>query len=139
MTQISAYLNFSGNCREAMTFYQECLGGELKLQTVEESPVANQMPPEARKSILHSTLALGNSVLMGSDMAGPDGVIRGNAISLTLQCSSEQEILRFFSKLSAGGKITHPLQEEFWGATFGQLTDKFGINWLLNYQKRPLV
>lgn len=139
MTQINAYLNFNGNCREAMTFYKECLGGELKLQTVEESPVANQMPPEAGKTILHSTLVIGNSVLMGSDMAGPNGLTRGNAISLTLECGSEAEILKFFSRLSAGGKITHPLQEEFWGATFGHLTDKFGINWLLNYQKKPLV
>lgn len=139
MTHINAYLNFGGNCREAMTFYKDCLGGELKLQTVGESPAANQMPPEAGNSILHSTLAVGNSVLMGSDMMGPNGLIGGNSISLTLECGSEEEIQTFFSKLSSGGKIRQPLQDQFWGATFGHLTDKFGINWLLNYQKKPLA
>ncbi len=136
MTQINAYLHFSGNCREAMTFYKDCLGGELSLQNIEGSPVADQMPADARQGILHSTLTNSTLVLMASDMVqGP--VVRGNSVSLSLDCSSEEEIHRLFAALSSGGTITCPLEESFWGATFGVLTDKYGISWLLNHDKSP--
>lgn len=133
MAHIDAYLRFNGNCREAMSFYQECLGGELTMQTVGESPLANQMPPEMQHHILHATLIKDRLVLLGSDMVGPEGLIKGNTISLSLNCGSEQEIKTFFSNLSSGGQVTHPLETAFWGATFGDLTDKYDISWLLSY------
>ena len=133
-TQVNAYLNFNGNCREAMTFYRECLGGELVLQKVSESPMAAQMPSEAGANILHSTLHSDNIVLMGSDMIG-SGLTRGNSIHLCLNCSGDEEIHSFFDKLSTGGKIKTPLHQTFWGATYGELTDKFGIEWMFNYVK----
>jgi len=135
MTQINAYLGFNGNCREAMTFYQECLGGELTLQTVAESPLADQMPAESGKDILHSTLTKGDLVLMATDMRRGERV-NGNTISLALLCSSEEEINSFFSRLSAGGQVIEPLGPQFWGGTFGVLTDKFDRNWMLNYEKQ---
>lgn len=135
MKQFSAYLRFNGNCREAMTFYRECLGGELTLQTVGESPIAKQMPPEAHQSIMHSTLVRDRMVLQGSDMMEPGGRVNGNAIALSIDCSSEEEIQSFFAKLSVGGKISYPLHTEFWGATFGILTDKFGNEWMVNFEK----
>ncbi|MDP9230730.1 MAG: VOC family protein [Bacteroidota bacterium] len=135
MTQINAYLNFNGNCREAMNFYKECLGGELALQTVEGSPIEAQCPAAMKHQILHASLMNDGLILMGSDMQGPEGFIKGNTIALSLNCSSEEEINTFFSKLSQDGKITHALTEQFWGATFGVLTDKFGIRWMLNYDK----
>ena len=67
MIQINAYLTFNGNCREAMTFYQKCLGGELYLQTIGESPMAAQMPPQMKDSILHSTLTNGEAIIMATD------------------------------------------------------------------------
>jgi PhnB protein len=134
MTQIYAYLAFSGNCREAMTFYQECLGGELFLQTVEDTPVAEQMPPQAGQNIMHSTLTHGSLVLHGSDMMHGEPV-EGNTIYLSLNCSSEAEIHQFFTSLSAGGQVTLPLADQFWGATFGTLTDQYGKGWMLNYDK----
>ncbi len=135
MTQINAYINFNGNCREAMNFYKECLGGELALQTVEGSPIEAQCPAAMKHQILHASLMNDGLILMGSDMQGPEGFIKGNTIALSLNCSSEEEINTFFSKLSQDGKITHALTEQFWGATFGVLTDKFGIRWMLNYDK----
>src|SRR5688572_8621698 len=135
MTQINAYLNFNGNCHEAMTFYKECLGGELTVQTVEGSPIETQCPPAMKHQVLHASLLKDSLVLMASDMTGPDGFIKGNTISLSLNCSSEKEIETFFTKLSSGGQITHPLEKEFWGATFGVLTDKYGIRWMLNYDQ----
>jgi PhnB protein len=135
MTQINAYINFDGNCREAMTFYKDCLGGELNMQTVEGSPIEAQCPPEMKQQILHASLTKDDLVIMGSDMQEPGGFTKGNNIALSLSCSSEEEIKTFFSKLSEGGKISHNLMQSFWGATFGVLTDKYGIRWMLNYDK----
>lgn len=138
MTQINSYLTFNGNCREAMTFYKECFGGELVIQTIGESPMAADMPERMRKSILHSTLTRGELVLMGSDIVSEQGLVKGNSVSLMLNCSSEKEIKNCYKKLSAGGNATHPLETTVWGALFGDLVDKFGNHWLLNYQTEPV-
>lgn len=135
MTQINSYLTFNGNCREAMTFYKECLGGELSFQTVGESPLSEKMPERMKNCILHSTLSKGALVLMGSDLVSEKGLIQGNSVSLSLNCRSEEEIKDFYAKLSAGGTANHPLEESFWGALFGDLTDKFGNHWILNCTK----
>jgi PhnB protein len=135
MTQIIAYLTFNGNCREAMTFYQDCLGGELTLQTIGESPMADKMPPEMKPCILHATLVKDGLSLLASDMVGPQGLIRGNAVSLMLHCDSEAAIRTTYTLLSAGGQSTHPLENTFWGAIFGGLTDKFGNHWLLHFDQ----
>lgn len=135
MTQINAYVGFNGRCREAMTFYKQCLGGELTLQTFGESPMAAQCPAGMKDQILHSSLAKDGLLLMGSDMVGPDGFTQGNNIALSVNCSSEEEINTFFSKLSEGGKVIDGLKTQFWGAIFGVITDRFGINWMFNYDK----
>lgn len=129
MPQLNPYLRFNGNCREAMTFYQSCLGGELTLQTVGESPMAGQMPPAMQDKVMHSVLAKDGIVVMASDMTGPDGVKIGDAISLAVMGSSKAEIEPIFAKLSVGGNVLHPLTEEYFG-TFGDLVDKFGIGWM---------
>jgi PhnB protein len=129
MTQINPYLTFNGNCREAMTFYNECFGGELSLMAVEDSPMADQWPAEAQKNILHASLVKDQLTLLASDMAGKEPV-RGNTISLALTCSTEEEIKTYFNNLSNGGHVTHPLHTFFDGA-IGALTDKFGMNWVL--------
>jgi len=135
MSAIHSYLTFNGNCREAMTFYQQCLGGELVFQTIGTSPLSEKLPKKMKDLILHSTLTNGNLILMGSDMAPETGLTRGNAVSLVLNSGSKKEIKDWYKKLSAGGQATHPLQPNFWGALFGGLTDKFGNHWLLNYTK----
>ena len=118
-----------------MTFYKDCLGGELSLQTIGESPMADKMPQQMRDCILHSTLTKGALVLMASDMVAEEGLKKGNAVSLMLNCSSEEEIKKTYASLSAGGKATHPLEDTFWGAVFGDLTDRFGNHWLLHFDK----
>ncbi len=135
MTQINSYLTFNGNCREAMNFYNNCLGGELTLQTIGESPLADKMPATMKDCILHATLTKDNLILMGSDMVGEQGLVKGNAVSLAINCSSDEEIESFYEKLSAGGNRDHALELSFWGATFGDLTDKYGNHWLLNFNK----
>jgi len=135
LSTIHPYLTFNGNCREAMTFYQQCLGGELVFQTIAESPLSGKMPKRTKDFILHSTLTNGKLVLMGSDMAPETGLIRGNAVSLVLNAGNKEEIKDWYEKLSAGGQATHPLQPNFWDALFGSLTDRFGNHWLLNYKE----
>ncbi len=135
MIKINSYLTFNGNCREAMAFYKACLGGELKLQTIGESPMADKMPKEMKDCILHATLTTEGFVLMGSDMASETELLKGNAVSLMLNCGSEQEIGSCYEKLSERGQPIHQLETTFWGALFGDLKDKFGNNWILNYIK----
>jgi PhnB protein len=135
MTQINSYLTFNGNCREAMIFYQKCLGGELTFQTIGESPLSEKMPQQMKDCILHATLNNGALVLQGSDMTPQSGLVKGNNVSLSLSCGSEEEIRNCYAKLSADDKADHPLEVAFWGALFGDLTDKFGNHWILNYNK----
>jgi PhnB protein len=136
MATINAYLTFNGKCREAMNFYQSCLGGALQLQTVGESPMANQMPVKMKEHILHATLIKGEMILMGSDMVSEDGLVKGNSVSMALNLNSEEEIRNCYKKLSEDGKANHPLENTFWGALFGDLTDKYGNHWVLNFTRQ---
>ena len=136
MTTIQSYLTFNGNCREAMTFYKACLGGELRFQAIGDSPLASKMPAKMKESILHATLSRDGLVLMGSDMVGEKGLIRGTAVSLLLNCSSEEETRSSYEKLAEDGEATHPPEISFWGALFGDLTDKFGKSWILECDKK---
>lgn len=132
MASLNAYLEFNDQCQEAMTFYKSCLGGELILNTVGDSPMAAQMPTEMRGKILHSMLASGKIVLMGSDMGKEKEYKPKNSVSLCLVCDSQDEIERLFSLLSKGSRVIHPLKKEFFG-TFGAITDKYGINWMFQF------
>jgi PhnB protein len=130
MTTINAYLTFNGNCREAMEFYKECFGGELILQTVKGSPMEGHWPKEVQNTILHGSLTKDRLTLLASDRIEPQGLLKGNNISLSLNCSNQVEIESFFNKLSSGGKIKYPLHD-FYDGKIGGIEDKFGINWLL--------
>jgi PhnB protein len=118
-----------------MIFYQQCLGGALSLQTVGESPLSRKMPRQMKDCILHATLSNKEMLLMGTDMVPESGLVKGNSVSLSLYCGSEDEIEIFYKKLSVGGNINQPLKETFWGALLGDLTDRFGNHWLLNFIK----
>lgn len=88
-----------------------------------------------KECILHATLTREGMILMGSDMTPQNGLVRGNAVSMSLNCGSEDEIRNCYDKLSAGGRADHPLENTFWGALFGDLTDRYGNHWLLNYER----
>ncbi|CAN5144557.1 VOC family protein [soil metagenome] len=133
MNQLNPYLQFGSKCREIMTFYKECFDGELTLQTVGESPMASHMPQEAQDAVLHSALMKdGKTVVMASGVMPETEIKKGNNIALCVVCSSKEEIETLFAKLSEGGKVGHPLKEEFFG-TIGDFTDKFGMNWMLQF------
>jgi PhnB protein len=130
MAQILAYLKFDGNCREAMTFYKECFGGELSFNTIKGSPLEQHMKPEEGDKILHSSLINKELTLFASEMTRP--TTTGDTIYLWLNCKNEEEIRSLFEKLSEGGKIDVPLQPAYWGADFGAVTDRFGISWYIS-------
>jgi len=135
MASLNPYLNFDNNCREAMNFYKDCLGGELILQTVGESPqMVAKMPADMKDKILHASLTSGGIIIMASDL-NREKPLNGNTVQCCIQCETEDELNTFFSKLSVDGKITEPLADMPWGAKYGSLTDQYGKHWIFNFQK----
>lgn len=133
MKALNTYLNFDGNAREAMEFYKACLGAQLDIITFGESPM--QAPPGSEKRVMHARLSIGALTLMASDTMPGMPFQPGTNYSLALECDSTQEVDRIFAALSAGGKVTMPVQETFWATRFGMLTDKFGVSWMLDLAK----
>lgn len=132
MKDITPYLTFNGNCRQAMTFYKDILGGDLELMDFASSPM-DDVPDEAKNNIMHAILSTNSFTLMASDTMPNQPVTNGNSVSLSINCQSTDEINHLFNSLSDGGQITMPLEDTFWGARFGMLTDKFGTCWMFNY------
>jgi PhnB protein len=139
MKALSPYLVFNGNCREAMMFYQACLGGKLHLQTVAESPLSDNMPDRMRDCILHASLTCDELCILASDMVGEMGLIRGNSVALMLDCTSADELNRLSDKLSEGGRILHPVETTKWGALLCDFSDKFGNNWILHFDSKKII
>lgn len=132
---IQPYLHFTDNCKDAMQFYQSLFGGELEIMAIGDSPAKDQFPKELHYQILHSSLINGSFYLMASDMCGQGNLNQGNSVQLNLNCSSEEEIKTLYRKLSEGGRILEELKEPFWGGLFAMLIDKFGVRWMLSYEK----
>lgn len=132
MIKLAPYLNFNGHCAEAMTFYQQCLGGDLELQKIGDSGMASQFPKEQQEQMLHSMLTANDIIIMGTDSGLPGGHAVGNDFSLCLFGDDEEKCRQYFDKLSEGGKIQEKLSKAPWGDIFGALTDKFGKNWMFN-------
>ncbi len=136
MAKLNPYLKFDGNCKEAMNYYKEILDWELSMMTVGEFPVADEMPAP-KESILHSTLAKGERVIMGSDLHWGEPHSNRNGLQICVDCESEQEISYLFLKLSQDGVVTQPLGDMPWGSKFASLIDKYGKYWILNYDQLP--
>ena len=133
MKEINAYLIFNGNCREAMTFYQKCLGADLQL--IKFSDMPGNVPPEAKDRIAHARLAKGVSVLMASDNMPGMTFNAGDNFFVSVQCETVQETDQLFSALSEKGKTLQPPQETPWAKRFAMFTDQFGTKWMLNCSK----
>lgn len=132
MKQITPYLIFDGNCRDAMTFYKQCIGGELSTTTFGEGEPSS--PPEAKDRLMHARLERGSTLLMASDSMQGMPVNRGNNFFLSIACDSVDEVKKLFASLSAGGKPSMPPADTFWNAHFAMFTDKFAMNWMLNFE-----
>lgn len=133
MIGVQPYLNFNGNCEEAINFYKDVLGGELLfMQRYGESPMAGMADDN---KVMHCTLKIGDTHIMASDNPQDQPASTGSNISLAIGMNDPAGAEKMFEKLSDGGNVTMPMQETFWAERFGMLTDKFGINWMFNCEK----
>lgn len=138
------YLNFPGNTEEAFQFYKSVFKTDFHggIQRVGDLPADTNHPPvdeAVKKMVLHIELPVtGNHILMGTDAPKEMGfdVVQGNNMHISLEPETKEDTKRIFDELSAGGKISMPLQDMFWGAYFGSFTDKFGINWMVNFNTK---
>ena len=129
---LSIYLNFDGNCREAFEFYHSAFGGEfMHISTFGEGPPDMGVPEEESERIMHVSLPIGDSVLMGSDTSPTFGppYQAGNNFSVSCHLQTREETDRLFAAISAGGTVTMAPADMFWGSYFGACVDKFGIPW----------
>lgn len=129
----NAYLFFDGDCREAMKFYQQIFGGKLDVQTFGEAD--HNCPDAMKDSVMHARLSGGDILLMASDNPGSEPLGTGK-IHLALGGSDEEKISKIFDGLSASGQIGHPLKREVWGDIYGDLKDKYGVQWMVNISSR---
>ena len=134
MKELVTYLTFDGNAREAMTFYAAALGGELHVMMAGDS---GQSSGDEADRVMHAKLGFKGGSIMASDTFKrmPMAYEPGNNFALSLDCDSAEEQQRLFDALVAGGTVTMPLGDTFWGARFGMLKDKFGIAWMFNFDK----
>lgn len=137
MKAINITIMFDGKAEAAFTFYRSIFGGGFSnFQRMKDMPGAAPMPADEAEKILHVALPVGNSVIMGMDMPKGRGTVNaGNNFMVTLDTSSEEETTRVCNSLAEGGFVMMPVAHQFWGAFFGMVTDKFGIQWMLSYVK----
>lgn len=131
------YLVFNGNCEEALGLYKSVLGGAVSVMRFGEMPPSEEMPiSEAWKAkIMHAELTLGEGqTLYLSDTFEGGSVKVGDNVTVHIDVDTKEDVSRFFNGLSEGATVTMPVAEQFWGALYGSLIDKFGIGWGFHYQ-----
>lgn len=141
MTSINPYLVFNGNCEAAFLFYQSVFGTEFTMMgKFKDMPLDKNSPKlseEDANRVMHVSLPIGETVLMGSDSNTASGdVVFGGNVSISINTESVAEADRLFNGLSAGGNPFMPMSKTFWGAYFGMFIDKFGINWMVNFDEK---
>jgi len=135
MLELEPYLFFAGDCEEALNFYARALGGEITMMNrFEGSPMAADMPEDQRKNVMHANFRAGKLRFMASDGLGMPGhaLPTGTRVRLSIGTTDAAEGERVFNALAEGGTVDTPYQKQFWGDSFGMLTDRFGIEWMVN-------
>ncbi|MEY2413415.1 MAG: PhnB protein [Acidobacteriaceae bacterium] len=134
--EINPYVLFDGRCEEAFRFYERCLGGKIETMMPHEgTPAAEHTPANWLKKILHARLNVKGGILMGSD-APPGHYEKPQGFSVSLSLNDPKEAERIFHDLSEKATIHMPLAPTFWAERFGMLTDRFGIPWMINCEKK---
>jgi PhnB protein len=138
--QLEPYLFFSGNCEEALNFYKDVFGGQIEgLSRWSEMPKDAGGPPvtpETANKVMHASFKSPGVSFMASD-ASPGKTYGEGSISLSLGTNDVAEAERVFNALAAGGNVEMPMADTFWGAKFGMLSDKYGIDWMINCRLHP--
>lgn len=133
--KIIPYLFFEGDCESAMNFYKYALNGEIvHLQRYKDTPM--EVEENQKEKIVHGALKAGENEIYFSDVYEYDEAVKGKNIALNLNFDSEEEQTAAFNKLSEESHVEMKLQDTFWGARFGSLVDKYGIRWMLNFDRK---
>ena len=139
MTTVNPYLNFNGNTEEAFNFYKSVFGGDFQaVMRFKDNPQCGEMAEIDKERIMHIALPIGTgTILMATDSLESLGqkLTVGNNFYICLSPDTKEEADRLFNGLSEGGKIEMPIQDMFWGAYWGSFTDKFGVQWMINFVK----
>ncbi|MBN7815545.1 VOC family protein [Algoriphagus pacificus] len=140
MALINPHINFNGNCEEAFHFYQSVFGGEFAM-IMRFKDMASPEQPFAEKEankIMHIALPIGGNILMGNDVPEFMGKVNEmeNRSKISISASSKEEADKLFSGLSAGGTIEVPIDGSPWGSYFGMFRDKYGIEWMVDYDPK---
>jgi PhnB protein len=130
--KLNPYLNFNGNGAEAVKLYESVLGAKVETLTRMGDMPDSQATPETRDRVMHALLRLGDNVLMLSDTMPGMTFVQGTNCYIVLDFDAVSDMEQKFNALAEGGKIEQPLQDTFWGARFGMLTDKLGVHWMFN-------
>jgi PhnB protein len=133
-TTLHPYLNFDGNTDQAMTFYAAALGAKLEIMRFGDGPMP--VAPEHKSRVMHATVKTDSFSLMASDTQPGQAAVAGNQVHLSLNFTDRAEQDRVWERLAAGGSVTMPLGDQFFGR-FGMLTDKFGVQWMLHFETSP--
>ncbi len=131
--KVQAYVTFGGRCEEALEFYKKSVGAEVTaLMRWKESPDTAMKPPVGfEEKIMHANFRIGETQLMADDgMAEKAAEFKG--MTLAIEAADDAEAKRVFTALGQGGSVTMPLTKTFWTSSFGMLTDKFGVPWMVN-------
>jgi len=137
MTPIQPYLFFGGRCAEALAFYQRALGAQVEMKMLfsesPDKPPPGMVPAGWEGKVMHSSLRIGDSVIMASD--GTSATEKSSNVSLSLTCKGNAEVDKLYDALcEGGGRKDMPPGKTFWSPYFGMLTDRFGIGWMLGVQ-----
>lgn len=132
MKNLNAYLSFAGNCEEALNFYRDSIGGEVaSMMRYADSPM--EVPQESAQWVMHAEFRSGDLCFMAADGMPGQEMASGGNVSLMMNLTDGDEQEQVFNALADGGTVTMPLQDTFWGARFGMVTDRYGINWMLHW------
>jgi PhnB protein len=130
--QLVPYINFNGDCEEALKMYQSILGGDIQIASRYDNPAMNA-PKEFQQKILHATFTFSGNTIMASDIMPNKDMTRGSGdASLSLSVATPEEGEKIFNELSKDGKVHIPFKKQFWGDWHGNFIDKFGIRWMVN-------
>lgn len=128
------YLHFGGNCEEALTTYKEILGGTVEIRERYDNPEMNA-PDDYKDKVLHARFYFGDNTIMASDVFPGQPVENGSGdAALSVTVDDLDKAKKIFNSLTEEGEIGVPFEKQFWGAWHGNLTDRFGVRWMVNYE-----
>lgn len=136
MAALEPYINFAGKTAEAIDYYKSIFGGDANVQLAKDGPLADKTPEDKLNQVFHADLTTPAGFhILASDMMSEDQQPVNNVISLALMTDTEEQLKDYFEKLSDGGKVVWPVRESEWGSTYAQVVDKYGVQWMLNFDK----